>query len=261
MTIKRLLVSFFLVALSGCSQSDEMVRSDQSVTGNAQDSSVASKINPSFDCAKASTNIEKMICSDPNLSKLDYNLNALYKEKRSILNGLEADALISTQKRWISNRNSCSDVICLKTSYESRLSQIDSDFSSESADEMAREADELARFKGEQQERENSYNASQSQGSIPIAVSVETDFKIDENGTDEYRDVYIKSLVDNVKINDVILNRGNCNMNLLHKGRMPFNLVYGQRTWDRAWDNSSGRYCSVSEVLVKTDKGSFTFNF
>ena len=94
-----------------------------------------------------------------------------------------------------------------------------------------------------------------------ISVTVETDFEIDEYGTSEYRDVYIKSLVDNVTINDVILNRGNCNMNRLHKGTMPFNLVYGQRAWDRAWDNSSGRYCSVSEVEVKTNKGSFTFNF
>lgn len=124
-------------------------------------------------------------------------------------------------------------------------------------DEMESDGDE---YEAIQEIDANSDAVAKSSNQPPIAVSVETKFEIDEYGTDEHRDVYIKSLVDNVTINDVILNRGNCNMNLLNKGRMPFNLVYGQRTWDRAWDNSSGRYCSVSEVEVKTDKGSFTFN-
>ena len=34
----------------------------------------------SFDCAKAVTNIEKMICSDAELSKLDEELSKAYSE-------------------------------------------------------------------------------------------------------------------------------------------------------------------------------------
>jgi hypothetical protein len=127
-----------------------------------------------------------------------------------------------------------------------------------SADEMGRDADEYARFKAEQA-GDSSLGASVDQNTTPpIAVSVE--MEIDNDG-DMHPNIYIKSLSDNIKILDVVLNRGNCNMNLLNKGRMPFDLVYGQRTWDRAWDNNSGRACSVSEVLVQTDRGSFSFNF
>ena len=36
----------------------------------------------SFDCAKASSPTEKMICQNPNISKLDDRLSAAYKEAK-----------------------------------------------------------------------------------------------------------------------------------------------------------------------------------
>lgn len=38
------------------------------------------KIEPSFDCKKASTKVEKMICSDAELAKSDKELNELYNK-------------------------------------------------------------------------------------------------------------------------------------------------------------------------------------
>lgn len=76
----------------------------------------------SFNCAKASTNIEKMICGNAELSKLDEELNAAYKivlqdEKRE-------NTIKQAQKLWIKERNSCLDIICLKGTYSARTAQL-----------------------------------------------------------------------------------------------------------------------------------------
>jgi hypothetical protein len=73
----------------------------------------------SFDCAKAGTKIEKLICADAELSKLDEELNAAYKtvlqdEKR-------ADSIRQAQKQWMKERNACSEAACVKRVYEVRL--------------------------------------------------------------------------------------------------------------------------------------------
>ena len=54
---------------------------------------------PSFDCAKATTKVEKTICSDDELAELDLELSKVYSEKRSLAN------VKSSQKKWIKNRN------------------------------------------------------------------------------------------------------------------------------------------------------------
>ena len=72
----------------------------------------------SFDCTKALTPAEKMICADAELSKLDEELNAAYsnvlKEDGS------ATSMRITQKRWLKKRNTCLDAACLITSYKQR---------------------------------------------------------------------------------------------------------------------------------------------
>lgn len=72
-------------------------------------------ISPSFDCGKASTKVEKLICSNPELSQLDASLAETYKEAlakdRSVLND---------QRAWNTQKNKCPDVECLKTAYEDR---------------------------------------------------------------------------------------------------------------------------------------------
>jgi len=42
---------------------------------------------PSFDCAKAATPVEKLICGSPELSDLDYALSWCYEDLRTVLNG------------------------------------------------------------------------------------------------------------------------------------------------------------------------------
>jgi uncharacterized protein len=79
----------------------------------------------SFDCNKASTPIEKAICSDPLLGKLDDALarNYTYMMAANIGNGAKSD-LRTTQKRWLVARNKCTNRTCLVDAYEQRVDAI-----------------------------------------------------------------------------------------------------------------------------------------
>src|SRR5690606_14250586 len=77
---------------------------------------------PSFDCAKASTLLENMICGDRELSDLDIKLNSLYsKAKNSSSN---KDELRQEQLLWFKDRNSCVTKNCIADSYKQRISQL-----------------------------------------------------------------------------------------------------------------------------------------
>lgn len=70
----------------------------------------------SFDCAKAATKTEKMICADEKISKLDEEMAALYKQAREKSN--DKALFIEDHKRWLRvNRNKCFLSQCLYDSY------------------------------------------------------------------------------------------------------------------------------------------------
>lgn len=76
----------------------------------------------SFDCAKAATKVEKLICADAEISKLDEELNAAYKT--ALQDEKRAGTIKKAQKQWMKERNSCADAACVKRAYEMRLSSI-----------------------------------------------------------------------------------------------------------------------------------------
>jgi len=85
---------------------------------------------PSFDCSKATSGAEKLVCADPALAQLDQRLAERYKAARAITGGLDtgqADALNTlrtTQRGWIKGRDDCwkADDLeaCVKASYLTR---------------------------------------------------------------------------------------------------------------------------------------------
>jgi len=77
----------------------------------------------SFDCAKALSKVEHMICDNPGLSGLDDRLAALYKA--ALQNKAGAGDINNTQKQWLNERNTCGDVSCLDALYLRRLSDLD----------------------------------------------------------------------------------------------------------------------------------------
>ncbi len=79
----------------------------------------------SFDCRKAQTAVETMICASPQLSELDEHLGRYYAAARDGLAGA-ASCLQSDQSSWLKSiRNACRDDACLKTSYLNRLAELD----------------------------------------------------------------------------------------------------------------------------------------
>ncbi|ABC29793.1 uncharacterized protein conserved in bacteria, putative lipoprotein [Hahella chejuensis KCTC 2396] len=73
----------------------------------------------SFDCAKASSSVEALICEDDQLSSLDERLAAAYKQARESGFGKE---IKFSQTLWLNNsRNLCEDAECLLRVYDQRL--------------------------------------------------------------------------------------------------------------------------------------------
>lgn len=76
-----------------------------------------------FDCAKAGTPVEKMICADTALSLLDQRLAGAYRQALSI--GKDRAALKKTQLVWLKSiRNRCPDAACLQDAYNARLAEL-----------------------------------------------------------------------------------------------------------------------------------------
>lgn len=77
-------------------------------------------IAASFDCAKAASKIEKLICSTPETADADRRLAAAYsaaKSKSADPNSVKAD-----QVAWIKqDRNACGDAACLLKTTEARI--------------------------------------------------------------------------------------------------------------------------------------------
>jgi len=77
----------------------------------------------SFDCSKAGAKIEKMICGNADLSKLDENLSNAYQQ--AINQKISNNDVIREQRRWLKNiRNICEDVDCLTLAYTSRANEL-----------------------------------------------------------------------------------------------------------------------------------------
>jgi uncharacterized protein len=77
-----------------------------------------------FDCAKATTPVEKMICTDAQLSKLDDSLKVAYK--KALSNASIPAEVKAEQQYWLQEvRDACHDVACLKQVYTLRLPLLD----------------------------------------------------------------------------------------------------------------------------------------
>lgn len=78
----------------------------------------------SFDCEKAHTKVERIICDNPEISKLDDELAERYKS--ALKDKSRTASIRKSQKQWIKDRNGCADVGCIKRAYEERLLLLDS---------------------------------------------------------------------------------------------------------------------------------------
>ena len=74
---------------------------------------VAAQDGPAFDCAKAESSAEKLICTDPELAALDRRLARHFEQAVAVAQGLDAGTdkavanLRAYQRGWISGRDEC----------------------------------------------------------------------------------------------------------------------------------------------------------
>ena len=78
----------------------------------------------SFDCARATTPVEKMVCASPELSTLDEHMARYYAAARLAL-GEGGQCLQPDQREWLRRRDRCADTACLKQVYADRLAELD----------------------------------------------------------------------------------------------------------------------------------------
>lgn len=79
----------------------------------------------SFDCSKASTNVEKLICMDAIISQQDEQLEQVYKVALGKI--VDEESLRREQRTWLKRkRNACKDAMCLMQVYHERIAQLNS---------------------------------------------------------------------------------------------------------------------------------------
>ena len=80
----------------------------------------------SFDCVKAKSDVEKAICQDEELSKLDEELNKVYTSFYFLTKEMKTD-----QREWLKQRNQCQDTACIKEVYTARVNNLNTSLSNQ----------------------------------------------------------------------------------------------------------------------------------
>ena len=78
-------------------------------------------LGASFNCGKARSQMEKLICSDENLSKADEELNIAYKQAIQVSSA--KPIMVQWQREWLKSNEvtSCEDVACLMGAFTNRI--------------------------------------------------------------------------------------------------------------------------------------------
>lgn len=91
-------------------------------------------------------------------------------------------------------------------------------------------------------------------------ISIETFDRVNPTFKIRYVEVEVTALVDKVEVQDIVVNRGNCeieNISLFSgKPRIPKTLSYGETV-----SVSFSSPCSATEVTVETDAGDWTWTY
>ena len=91
----------------------------------------------SFDCAKASSAVERLLCTDKRLDAADESLARRYAALVAVVPAAQRQGVRSAQQAWLAQRNGClaqSDPgACLKQRIEARIRTLDSQFAPQAA--------------------------------------------------------------------------------------------------------------------------------
>lgn len=96
----------------------------QSETTSKMTNEPTQSVKPSFDCNKASTTTERLVCSDDELASLDLQLANAYKNARNSADIAGKKKILNEQKIWLKAYNLCNDKDCVKQNLEQRIKDL-----------------------------------------------------------------------------------------------------------------------------------------
>ncbi|MBP3402489.1 MAG: DUF1311 domain-containing protein [Alphaproteobacteria bacterium] len=124
--IAGILCSFFLIVSCSALKTEKKLKSEREISKN-------SVLSPSFDCAKATTEVEKLICSDAELAELDLEMSNSYAAFMATLDEeFYRKKLVRKQHAWLGyrgklscfNTNNKKKTDCLKKAYVRRIENL-----------------------------------------------------------------------------------------------------------------------------------------
>jgi uncharacterized protein len=87
----------------------------------------ASTAVPAFDCTRAESEAEKLVCADPALSALDQRLAEVFEQAKSAP-GVDVAQLVTLQRGWVKGRDDCwkadDQVRCVREAYLTQITDL-----------------------------------------------------------------------------------------------------------------------------------------
>ena len=128
----RLATVLILVLLAACSAPEPPVAAEPVPSPQASTSSAAAApatpaeaVSPSFDCAQAQGEAEKLVCADPELARLDRQLAERFAKAKDMP---DAAGVVALQRGWVKERDECwkadDKARCVREAYLTRLVEL-----------------------------------------------------------------------------------------------------------------------------------------
>jgi len=93
------------------------------VLTSASANSTANHTKPGFNCAKGHSKNEQLICNDPELAKIDYELSLIYAQAKLMTHNSAAFKKTNNEE-WLWREKNCHDKNCLLQWYANRHNQL-----------------------------------------------------------------------------------------------------------------------------------------
>lgn len=122
-----------IVLMAACSKSETPSAVTPAVNVNAETAPVPAMVSPptapatpSFDCAKAESEAEQLVCNNSALAALDNRLAAVYAAE--LAKPGAAKDLAATQRGWVKGRDECwkaeDKQLCVEEAYRTRIAEL-----------------------------------------------------------------------------------------------------------------------------------------
>jgi serine/threonine protein kinase len=79
-------------------------------------------LQASFDCTKAASAAERLICADRDLAALDVRAAVLYQQALTVV--VDKNEFQGERQTWLAERDVCTDKTCLVTAYNNRIKEL-----------------------------------------------------------------------------------------------------------------------------------------